>query len=226
MPAAGRRRWPGSHNRRRRAGAARIRGDALGAWTASPASHRGPCSPGRGATETGSETTKRRRPEPRTWSGPSFRLLEAGGGYEIRTREGLPPTRFPSVRPRPLGESSADHFTGHAGVLRTVSSMAGAVTGVAVSGGRVWGGGVLRGPLCPIDSKQTPRAASPYEPPQGRKAARISKLWRVRGGSFCFPWSGVSRLLLSRVPSDPARGVTVTRFNGGRGRAEGEVNAP
>jgi hypothetical protein len=30
-----------------------------------------------------------------------------GGGCEIRTREGLPPTRFPSVRPRPLGESSA-----------------------------------------------------------------------------------------------------------------------
>jgi hypothetical protein len=29
------------------------------------------------------------------------------GGCEIRTREGLPPTRFPSVRPRPLGESSS-----------------------------------------------------------------------------------------------------------------------
>src|SRR5215472_13951935 len=29
------------------------------------------------------------------------------GGRGIRTREGLPPTRFPSVRPRPLGESSA-----------------------------------------------------------------------------------------------------------------------
>ena len=28
------------------------------------------------------------------------------GGYEIRTREGLHPTRFPSVRHRPLGESS------------------------------------------------------------------------------------------------------------------------
>lgn len=34
-----------------------------------------------------------------------------GGGYEIRTREGLPPTRFPSVRPRPLGESSAANNT-------------------------------------------------------------------------------------------------------------------
>ena len=32
---------------------------------------------------------------------------QRGGGWEIRTPEGLPPTRFPSVRPRPLGESSA-----------------------------------------------------------------------------------------------------------------------
>src|SRR4051794_40097291 len=31
---------------------------------------------------------------------------------------------------------------------------------------------------------QTPRAASPCEPPQGRKAARISRLWRVHGGSL------------------------------------------
>ena len=37
---------------------------------------------------------------------------QRGGGYEIRTREGLPPTRFPSVRPRPLGESSAGQSTG------------------------------------------------------------------------------------------------------------------
>ena len=34
-----------------------------------------------------------------------------GGGYEIRTREGFIPTRFPSVRPRPLGESSARQDT-------------------------------------------------------------------------------------------------------------------
>ena len=34
-----------------------------------------------------------------------------GGGCEIRTREGLHPTRFPSVRPRPLGESSAGELT-------------------------------------------------------------------------------------------------------------------
>ena len=35
-----------------------------------------------------------------------------GGGYEIRTREGVNPTRFPSERHRPLGESSTRHHTG------------------------------------------------------------------------------------------------------------------
>ena len=32
----------------------------------------------------------------------------------------------------------------------------------------------------------TPRAALPRELPQGRKAARVSRLWRVRGGSRAF----------------------------------------
>jgi hypothetical protein len=36
----------------------------------------------------------------------AFVLVSVGRGCGIRTREGLPPTRFPSVRPRPLGESS------------------------------------------------------------------------------------------------------------------------
>ena len=31
-----------------------------------------------------------------------------GGGWGIRTPEGFHPTRFPSVRHRPLGESSKD----------------------------------------------------------------------------------------------------------------------
>ena len=30
-------------------------------------------------------------------SGPSFSPVRLGGGYEIRTREGLPPTRFPTL---------------------------------------------------------------------------------------------------------------------------------
>lgn len=32
--------------------------------------------------------------------------VSSGGEYEIRTREGVNPTRFPSVRHRPLGEFS------------------------------------------------------------------------------------------------------------------------
>src|SRR5947207_9386542 len=46
--------------------------------------------------------------------GLMYCLVRGGGGCEIRTREGLPPTRFPSVRPRPLGESSAGKLTGPA----------------------------------------------------------------------------------------------------------------
>jgi DNA-binding MarR family transcriptional regulator len=37
-----------------------------------------------------------------------------GGGWGIRTPEGVNPTRFPSVRHRPLGESSSRSATGRA----------------------------------------------------------------------------------------------------------------
>ena len=88
-----------------------------------------------------------------------------GGGYEIRTREGFIPTRFPSVRPRPLGETSAEKDSG-----------------------RHWH---------PHNQVQwcSPRAAAPCEPPQGRKAARISGLYRVHGGPFVpgRRWIRVSR---------------------------------
>src|ERR671915_783299 len=48
-----------------------------------------------------------------------------------------------------------------------------------------------------IDSKPTPRTASSCEPPQGRKAARISRLWRVCGGSHASlgGWSPMSLAL-------------------------------
>lgn len=39
-----------------------------------------------------------------------FRGSNPGGGYEIRTREAVTPTRFPSVRHRPLGESSMPYY--------------------------------------------------------------------------------------------------------------------
>lgn len=50
---------------------------------------------------------RRKTPEP--WV-PGF----GGGGCEIRTREAVTPTRFPSVRHRPLGESSTCTHTTYA----------------------------------------------------------------------------------------------------------------
>jgi hypothetical protein len=44
----------------------------------------------------------------RAWTPVAYLHVKIGRGRGIRTREGLPPTRFPSVRPRPLGESSAE----------------------------------------------------------------------------------------------------------------------
>src|ERR1043165_5085664 len=61
-----------------------------------------------GARRTGA------RPRPRAGPrGPALVVCAAqvSGGYEIRTREGVNPTRFPSVRPRPLGESSVEKDT-------------------------------------------------------------------------------------------------------------------
>ena len=51
-----------------------------------------------------SEGTKAKPRKPNDSNG--FRGSNPGGGYEIRTREAVTPTRFPSVRHRPLGESS------------------------------------------------------------------------------------------------------------------------
>jgi hypothetical protein len=61
-----------------------------------------------------------RHQEPRSSQSDGRNVLPGyrSRGRGIRTREGLPPTRFPSVRPRPLGESSAEKLTGRGG--RTV----------------------------------------------------------------------------------------------------------
>src|SRR5215471_21593794 len=88
--------------------------------------------------------------------------VSGSGGCEIRTREGLPPTRFPSVRPRPLGESSAGKLTGPP-----------------------WPRGSGAGPLPTwLDWRKTPRTALSRQLPQGRKAARVRGLCRVCGGSL------------------------------------------
>ena len=56
-----------------------------------------------------SEGTKAKPRKPNDFNG--FRGSNPGGGYEIRTREAVTPTRFPSVRHRPLGESSMPYYT-------------------------------------------------------------------------------------------------------------------
>ena len=55
-----------------------------------------------------SEGIKAKPRRPNDFNG--FRGSNPGGGYEIRTREAVTPTRFPSVRHRPLGESSIALF--------------------------------------------------------------------------------------------------------------------
>src|SRR5215467_7042668 len=73
----------------------------------------------RSGNDTGTET-RTANAERREWRAPRL-SWSGGGGYEIRTREGFIPTRFPSVRPRPLGESSAGKDTERPGVLHATS---------------------------------------------------------------------------------------------------------
>ena len=59
-----------------------------------------------GNRQSGGIKAKPRKPN----DSNGFRGSNPGGGYEIRTREAVTPTRFPSVRHRPLGESSITLF--------------------------------------------------------------------------------------------------------------------
>jgi hypothetical protein len=78
-----------------------------------------------------------------------------GGGWGIRTPEGFHPTRFPSVRHRPLGESS-----------KVIDAT-----------------GPRRDRAPPIDLRGPLTWRHLAELPQGRNAARVRGLWRVREGS-------------------------------------------
>jgi hypothetical protein len=66
---------------------------------------------GRAREDTAPKVTGRTRRAGPLTDRPYVLPADAGGGYEIRTREGFIPTRFPSVRPRPLGESSVEKDT-------------------------------------------------------------------------------------------------------------------
>ena len=90
-------------------------------------------------------------------------LAEVGGFEPPRA---INPTRFPSERHRPLGDTSADEGTRRGGRLRNRWGRIGAHAGQRLGSG------------------QPPMWRHLVEPPQGRKAARISELCRVRGGPF------------------------------------------
>ena len=99
MPVGGGGAWPGFETTRRAKLAARTaRGRAAAhrhTQRPGPSRRPGPTAP---RTPAAPQATKTPEPEAVPGSG--------GGGWGIRTPEGLHPTRFPSVRHRPLGESS------------------------------------------------------------------------------------------------------------------------
>ena len=99
---------------------------------------------------------------------------ENGGEWGIRTPEGLHPTRFPSVRHRPLGE-----FSWVASALRATAHNI-----LPDAGG------------CPVHARLSAVRYTgcrlltwrhPGQLPQGGDAARVTGLWRVREGSFSMP---------------------------------------
>src|ERR1700761_1429770 len=82
----------------------------------------------------------------------------------MRTPEGLHPTRFPSVRPRPLGESSVEQLTGSRGAPGPSGTGRNLVALMGANGAAGW-----------LDYRPTPRAAftSPTPPgPEGSKGTR------------------------------------------------------
>ena len=112
-----------------------------------------------------------------------------GGGWGIRTPEGLHPTRFPSVRHRPLGESSRRSTRRQPRATRKEyigTPIPGASPGRWDLSREVGGGGsqpgagsgsLSLGPSCGVIQRI----------PQDRKVARVSRLWRVREGSSRLP---------------------------------------
>src|ERR1700712_1293728 len=92
------------------------------------------------------------------------------GEWGIRTPEGLHPTRFPSVRHRPLGEFSwrdAGEITRRPQrILRDAAPRHYSFSADTVNSSRLlaW--------------------RHPGQLPQGGNAARVTGLWRVREGSF------------------------------------------
>ena len=146
----------------------------------------------RTATKT---ATHRARPRPtrqrQRARHPRFRrsrALRTSGGWGIRTPEGFHPTRFPSVRHRPLGESSWPH--------EDTGPRHGGRTGLPVHEHQRVAVEAGSRRACPTRSRTT-RASSPTvgEHPQRRSASAASMPIARRGASvranvvvMC-PWS-------------------------------------
>ncbi len=100
------------------------------------------------------EEGERRRPP--SWSSDEDKTNRAEDrGFE--PLRAINPTRFPSERHRPLGESSAGEITRRWRAFRAA----------------------------PYPGDRPPVRCHLAQPPQGRKAARVGGLCQVRGGSLC-----------------------------------------
>ena len=137
----------------------------------------------RRAKEFGQFDTNGPPPAKRQVTGPS-----TGGGWGIRTPEGFHPTRFPSVRHRPLGESS---WTAR-------ERWPSRILPGGCSGSRRMKGGPV------IQWARLPAWRHPGQLPQSGNAARVTGLWRVRGESFQF-------LPAQRAPLDHPRKRRIAR---------------
>ena len=118
--------------------------------------------------------------------------MKDGGGWGIRTPEGLHPTRFPSVRHRPLGESSRRSTSRLVQQTRNISDAPDRVPiDRTVRGGGI-GHPCVTGPTGRGAGAPSPSGTLSPGPscgviqriPQDRKVARVSGLWRVHGGSL------------------------------------------
>src|SRR5277367_3561443 len=139
------------------------------------------------------ELVVRKRPDPinQAWSHPGLSAEDAG----FEPARAINPTRVPGERHRPLGESSVGHGSraplgddaGRNGLRRSRavkrrSGSSGNRTGRGDDAGR---NGLSRrramepepGTRLSVD----PARRLSRELPQGRKAARVNGLWRVRG---------------------------------------------
>ena len=166
---------------------------------------------------------------------PGVFAVHSGGGCGIRTREGVNPTRFPSVRHRPLGESSAfehsrvdgvpprPHYTRPRtprGVHPVNSPRAGRQQGSTGSGGCAGSAHVRTGPR--RGSSRTvgpPRHTARHEPTQPGEAGRQAEGPAPRRGrARAAPSSGPTPIRSPRQDAARGRAAAAARCPCGRRR--------